>query len=727
MMELAKLFKLILRHRYTLLVIPISTVVITYFLVRNLPEVYFSQAQIATGIVDETQQVLDGEERNSQESQINQEFSNLIEMMRMKKMVDQVSYRLIIHDLTSPKPFRKLSSLITDLNPKARKHALDVYRKKYQKREGLSLWDKDQNGLHMVLRSMGYDGESLKQKLNIYRSNNSDFIYVEFSSDDSELSAFVVNALCSEFITYYTSIVKENQKKAVDFLGALLNEKYAAMNQKIALLRAYKIKNRVLNLYEQSKLLYTMILEFESQLQRTQKDIVAYNGAIVSINNKFEPEDRKYLQSTLTKVNQEILSTKQKLRSLHLKHIESNFKESYKSSIDSLEDLLSSQINISIDKYIYNPLSAKENLVQQKIELEIQLDLAQFSVRSIENKIKDMNNQFDKLVPHEAVVQSYERDIDVASREYLEILSKYNETNMRSGYSINLRQVQEAMPGLPLPSKKMLLVILSGIISFVFCLVILFAIFFFDDSVTSPKELAQKTDIPVFGRLKQIPGSKLDFSELQNSKNTKSSIQDLKDELRSIRFEIDRELKDSEKVIGITSAKAGEGKTFAAVSLAYAYSMISKRVLVIDGNFLNPAISKTAHPKYYLEDIFKNESIQPEFENDLINILGNRGEDYSLLELSKEETISKKLEEFKSIFDIIIIETAPLEFMSKSKEWLLFTDKILALMEANQSIRGSRKQQINYLKSLDGRFVGWILNKVPQEAEKNKKKWFKKI
>jgi succinoglycan biosynthesis transport protein ExoP len=57
-----------------------------------------------------------------------------------------------------------------------------------------------------------------------------------------------------------------------------------------------------------------------------------------------------------------------------------------------------------------------------------------------------------------------------------------------------------------------------------------------------------------------------------------------KELIRSIRFEIDQELR-GEKVLGITSLGDHEGKTVLAISLAYSYSMINKKVLLIDGNF----------------------------------------------------------------------------------------------------------------------------------------------
>ena len=97
-MELSKFLNSLKRHRFTLLVIPLITVIITYFLVRQLPSNYSSKARIATGLADQSKQIVTVQDV-LQESKINQEFSNVLQMMQMKTVYDQVSYKLILHDL----------------------------------------------------------------------------------------------------------------------------------------------------------------------------------------------------------------------------------------------------------------------------------------------------------------------------------------------------------------------------------------------------------------------------------------------------------------------------------------------------------------------------------------------------------------------------------------------------------------------------------------------------
>lgn len=106
MEEFYKFLAILKRYRLVLIIVPIVAILITYFLVRNQPNTYISQAQLSTGIADDKQttvfsQVLPGD-------QVNQAFANLTEMVKMKKVLDRVSYLLILNDLKSDKCLKSL-------------------------------------------------------------------------------------------------------------------------------------------------------------------------------------------------------------------------------------------------------------------------------------------------------------------------------------------------------------------------------------------------------------------------------------------------------------------------------------------------------------------------------------------------------------------------------------------------------------------------------------------
>ena len=417
-------------------------------------------------------------------------------------------------------------------------------------------------------------------------------------------------------------------------------------------------------------------------------------------------------------VNQVVTNTEEQLHILNDQYVHSGFDPKYKPPLDSLQKQLTTEINNGSDKYITNPQVAKDDLVKQKMTLEVSRDLAKYSVESIDRELASLHAQFARLVPFDANVKTYESDITIASQEYLDVLNKFNQAQLESNFSIKLSQVEQAAPNTAEPSKKMLLIVLSAIVSLIICLLVLFVLYYLDDTVKEPIDLVNKTQLPLLGALSAISGPKPDLKKLWDVEN-RQRMQQFKELLRSVRFEIDQELK-GEKILAITSLGHGEGKTLLATSLAYSYSAINKKVLLIDGNFDNPTISKATQPKQFVEDYFRSNAYL-ERDNTALSVLGNKGGDITLLEINDERNIRRDIDDLKSRYDIILIDLPPLDSLNKSKEWILFADKTIAVFEANKNIPRSHGQYIDYLKHLNRKFAGWVLNKATI-ANHNKKK-----
>ena len=720
-MELAYFFRFLLRHSKALILIPVVTVVITYFLVRSLPNSYLSQAQIATGIVDRSSEVDLSDAPPPQPAEVEQKFSNLIQLMKMEKLLTLVSYKLIARDLLSSKPYRS-NSMLRELSSEQRKQLASIAKSKYNSKEPLSKKIRAEDHLNALIHSLKYDPNSLKEKLSTTRLGQSDYIEVKFESTDPYLSAFVVNSVSVEFINYYTSIIKNTGERSVNYLSNLLAKKKESLNQKMNVLKHYKITNGVLNLPEQAKILYGNMIEVQDRQGDLEKEIVSVSSAIRSIESKFNARDRRYFEAAQSRVNNDISLLKEKARVLSNAYIDNDFDPAIKKAQDSLNVILTNRINDASDEYIYNPLVTKQDLIAKKIALQVQLDLAKNSVNSLNQFHAKLLRQFSRLVPFEASIQSYERDIEIASQEYLDILDRYNSTTMQTVFIAKLKLSQPANPGSLQPSKKMLLIILSGIISVVFCIIVLFGLFYFDDSIQTVKMLADKTQLPVIGQLEYMPNSSLNIKGLWEGD---AQFKSFKDALRAIRMELNQELKDA-KILAVTSFSPKEGKSFATINIAYAYAVINKKVLIIDGNFLSPDLSKQVKTDslVYIEDFFSTGNLSSQNPRSEITIIGNKGGDKSVLEISDHQNTLEKLSLLKSQYDLILIETPSLVATETSKEWILYAEKVIGIFEYKSYVTELKKPQLEYLQSLEDKFSGWIFNKV--QVDRPKASWFKK-
>jgi len=215
----------------------------------------------------------------------------------------------------------------------------------------------------------------------------------------------------------------------------------------------------------------------------------------------------------------------------------------------------------------------------------------------------------------------------------------------------------------------------------------------------------------VLGAVSKIDVPSIDLKDIWKSDTQPSSISVLKNQLRSIRFEIEKDL-DGRKILIVNSLSTQQGKTFLTMSLAFAWVMTGKKVLVVDGDFNDPKISDHVSSELYVEDFLReNNTTELSAANSSLVVLKNRGGGASLMEIASPVVILEKLEQAKESFDLIIIKTSSMNFVNHSKEWISFADKVVSVFSFGCRINKKEKQYIKYLKKT-GCFSGWIMNKV---------------
>ncbi|MFC3559032.1 exopolysaccharide transport family protein [Pedobacter jamesrossensis] len=707
-MDIKSFLKLVKKYKWVLILVPIIAVIITYFLVQNLPKQYSSEVQISTGLLDPSKKVISNE--NTDFFQINQQFSNIMEKFKMKKIINILSYNLILHDLEQPKSaFRKYSDKIDSLNAQQKQEVINLFREKLATKSVLTL--ADNNGkykLYDIVESMGYGETGLKKEIDISHSDNSDFINIEYTSPNPNLSAYLVNTLASEFIVNYSSDVSNNQNKSIGLLDSVLKKKEIAMNAKNGSLSTFKRNKGVLNLNEQSATVYAQITQYEGQRADALRQIQSTQGAINTIQSKLSGSDPNINGSSRAD-NREIVSLKREREAANNAFIENGFRASDQRKVDSLTRIIQSKSNQNSDENVYDPRTSKQTLSAQKTQLEIAQQTAKSSIRSIDNELASLRAKYSSMVPYDADIQNYEREADLATKEYMTALDQYTQSRNNQAMGLRLQIEQVGLPGNPEPSKKVLYLAGSGMGSFFVCLGYIFFVFMLDHKIKSSSQLAHATKSNTVGVLNKIDGNERSIREIWNDKTGNTNYEIYRDMLRSLRFEITEKMDaDSSKILGITSLLAEEGKTFIAYSLAYAFAMTGKKVLLIADELpVVKAESKALATSQNFQTFLIKKEIHTE---DLITIMNKSTARESLLEMQSIKSLKAGFDVLREEFDIIIVDVNSLHDINIAKEWLLFTEKNIAIFEYGKVLADNDKEFVDYIKKLPG-FLGWVLNK----------------
>jgi len=705
MIDSRGLLKYLLKHIWLIAIVVLAAMIATYLLTAKLPDTYYSEAKISTGISELAK--IDNTQTNY--LQARQTYANITGMMKMKRVLGLVSNSLLIHDLLDEKnAFRPYSDKMRDLDGGLRRKVATALQERLASGQP-SQEEVDGVNPKTLAQSMGYDEAALLEGLSVNRDGDSDFISVGFISESPELSAFVANTLATEFIQYYQRFTAANDTRSVLVLDSLLKEKARIMQAKQDTLEAYRVQSGILDANTQSSTLYQQIAMLQSQRADRLTEVQSLQRAINDIKRQLANPQSDYLRPGNSAANNELVELDRQLQLANKQYIDNNFNAADKRVVDSLRQRRNELAGVSVTSPSSNSRANRQNLESELIRLETSLSLARGGVSSIERELNNARARHNAMVPMDAGLQTYQREADIATQEYMEVLNRVNQAGLASNIGLRLSVVELGLPGIHTMSKRPLYIGLSGFATLMLCLAVLTLIFLFDRRIKSKEQLAMLTNGKVVGVMNLIGKSYSSVRSIWDNGNATDAAT-YKDQLRSLRFDISRELaKDGSKVLGIISLSDGAGKSFLSASLAYAFAITGRKVLLIGEEAIN------------FNDISKGEAIEGQaFEQflvkrqiqieDLITTLSTNKNIGSLLELQNMESLMTSFEMLRKEFDIIIIDAESCRNLNQMKEWLLFSDVSLGVIETGKAVSDNEKDLIAYLNNQKG-FLGWVLNK----------------
>ncbi len=709
-MELIRFIKVLWKRKWLILIVSLTAGILTFILTLFLPGVFRSEAQLATGITEDQAVSLDPNTAGSSYYDQQNKFSNLIENINSRQVMSLLSYRLILHDLTE-KPFKNVQELTQEYPIETLKEARKLYQNKYDSIGILSTLNNKEQILISILKKLKYDYKSLKADIIVTRIPSTDYIKIMYDSENPLLSAFIVNSLCEEFLRYNLLIRSERSDYSVKFFAQLAGDKKKELDDKVNALKEFKAGNEVVNLKVQSESIIQQIKDLEVSREAERKRIIGLEQSIRSIENRLTGQELSYLERRASMVNERIYELKNRINNLNQQYISSG-NQSLQNELESLRRQLQQEIsNTSDDSYVTSS-NVKQELINKKINQEVELDIAEASLVSINREIGRLRGNVSGFASKEAQISALEREISVAQNEYLSVLDKLNNARYTSrSIGNSLRQVEFGFPSdEPIRSGKLLMTGLATIIAFSFCISFIVVLEYIDLTPKNPAILTRLTELVPIGYLNEVKAKNIRLEQLYENHPKLEKYVEL---LRNIRYEIEA---SEAKSILFTSTKEGEGKTSLMLSLAYSLSLLQKKVLIIDTNFKRNSISKIFSAKPLLEKISSNPD---EIEHIVtgtgfkgIYAIGCEGGGFSPEEIFSQVDFRKVVDKLLQKYDYVFLEGASLNKYADSKELMNYVEKMIIVFSAQEAIAQSDKSTIEYIHSLGDNLLGVVLNKV---------------
>lgn len=734
-MDLLMLAKVLWRKKWILLIIPILAGAAAYVFTMDEIDYFRSKAQIATGFTINDQVQLTDEKFNMRDADV--KFSNLLNSMTSAIPANLVVFRLLQHDLESGTPFRTPSFNATAEEIQTVKAFV---KKKLETFTPLSPTDPEFELVRRFLNAYHYTYTTIKESMTIARVPNTDNVQVDFISDDPNISAFAANSFCEEFIRYHKSMRTERTGESVDFLQQNMDQKKAALDEKLETQKMFKASNSVGDIQRESEAKLGQLQTLEATRDETRSRINRLELTIQRLNDEIR------LVGTPAKSvnnNQKIIDLDARIRRLNERYITGGSSNQVQlDSLNSMREQMRTLMDGNTKQTTATPtmgLSLAE-LNSKLKDADIELKVERGNLAQTESTIRNIKYMASGFASKEAALEAIQKEVDLVQQEYLDAVNKFNEAKNRMLSSSTLRQVLLAAPAAnPESSKRYLVIALAAFSSLAICLFFIIGLELIDVSIRTPEKFKRLVNLPLVGMLNKIDSKNFNIRTYFNQANTSEETELYKSLLRKMRHEIETV---NGKVILFTSPRKKDGKTFLMFSLSYVLSLINKRVLIIDTNFKNNSLSQLlVKPQTEIKVIEgkrvnlligsgkkkgKEEDEEDDSDTDgntydLINptrfknifIVGNAGGGAeSPAEILSGRDFNNLISVLVESFDYILLEGAALNDFSDTKELVQYADKVYAVFSAESAIKQLDKESILYFKSLGKKFGGAVLNRI---------------
>jgi succinoglycan biosynthesis transport protein ExoP len=334
-------------------------------------------------------------------------------------------------------------------------------------------------------------------------------------------------------------------------------------------------------------------------------------------------------------------------------------------------------------------------------ELAVQLRSASADLQNIPARVIDQTR--------------LQRSVDIAERLYTTVQSRYEEARLAAVSSIPEVRLLDAasVPQWPTNSGAHVQILMMIILGS-FGLAVGGAILAdrFDPKVRYPDQITDDMGLPILGA---VP-----FVRSVASGKALGEATHAIEAFREIRMNaVYAHGAAGPVAFAISSAEAGDGKSFVSANLALSFAQQGHRTLVIDGDirrgrlhhFLkgvrSPGLSDLLSDRATLQEVLQRTEVP------LVSLIGSGTRMHVGPELLGSAAMTSHLRDLKRQFDVVIIDTPPLGAGVDPYVLSALTGNLLMVVRTGNTNRAFAEAKLRLLDRLPVRILGAVMNGIP--------------
>jgi tyrosine-protein kinase Etk/Wzc len=506
--------------------------------------------------------------------------------------------------------------------------------------------------------------------LKMQKDENASVIDINVEDEVPDRAIAFLDTLTHLYIDYSIAVSKEINSNTLKFVDDQLQDVEAILNGVESNLADYQVRTGTVNTGEQGSMYLQQKAETEAELTKLTAKIGSVNYLYENLTSGGDVTT--VAPALLADQDDASLSTSfNDLSTLYQKRTNLLFSNTPNSPVvKEIDD----QIASSRQRVIQLVLNLRRSLALKFNTLSAQLGTYQSRISSMPSTMKGLVN--------------INRKVEVNEKIYLFLLETRAQTVIARASIVPDKFVlnESVSTGLIRPIKGKIFAMGAGIgLALSFLVIFLKGIFY--NYIQTKDDLADLTTLPIIGVVGKSKEAKESYMVVD--KNPQSLTAEA---FRVIRTNLAYFApKSTSKVILITSSMASEGKTFCAINIASILAKAKKPVVLIDLDLHKPkqanafnlkndvGVTSFLVGKASLNDIILDTPI----ENLSVILTGPRTPNAS--ELILDPMVEEMIQELKSRFEYIILDTPPVGLLSDGLVMMKYSDLNLYILKANYS------------------------------------------
>jgi exopolysaccharide transport family protein len=555
------------------------------------------------------------------------------------------------------------------------------------------------------------------ENLKIKRAALTYVIKVGFESRSPEKSAQIANTFAQRYLMEQLEAKFEATRNANTWLNERLTELRGQVQASEAAVEQYKAANGLLsasgntlteqeisNLNQQLALVKVQQAEAEARLS-TARAQLAHGSAGDDVGEALGSQVIQALRGQRTEVTRKLAELQSKYGQRHPEVIKTQ---------GELADI-DNQIQAEIKRIVSN--------------LEAQAQVARQRTASLEASLSSSRGTLAGNNRAEIRLHELERDADSVRGLYESFLNRFKQTNAQEGAEVSdARTVSDAkIPDKPSSPNAPLNLAIGIVLALAAGGGAMFLRESLDTGIATSEAIESLLDLPYLGGVPMM-NSTLDRNKSSSSDPVdyvvEKPLASFAESFRNLRTSLQfSRLGEPVKVVAITSSLPDEGKTTTSLCLARTMALAGDRVVVVDCDLRKRAVNRVlpSEPDVGLIEVLNG---QATLDQALIvdmatgaRLLPLANTAFTPKDVFGSPAMDKLLDELRTRFDFIILDTAPVLPVADTRKLAAKADAVALLVRWRKTPRKASEAAIKLLQGGETHLAGAVLTQIDMREQ----------